>query len=227
MGSRANTICVWKRLRKVDNLNYSEVHVCLCSSICDSVHSSDRSSPLLQKPDRLAPLPSDFSLDAVVERLRKQRVGCCWVCPLHVSLCDDMLIHILLHPINFPSLFPVTVGLICKHIKIRCSLHCVWLQDEILCYTEELKKELEHLQKEYEKAAQQRVFIQQEQQDVAEVIVVNRSVCEFIFPSWSPNTASETHPGVQLWGAKVEWFRVEFGEFVVVSEIATFLLAPQ
>lgn len=35
----------------------------------------------------------DYSLDAVVERLRRERVGCCcccWVCLLHVSLSDGM-----------------------------------------------------------------------------------------------------------------------------------------
>lgn len=32
----------------------------------------------------------DYSMDAVVERLCKQRVGCCWVCLLHVFLCDGM-----------------------------------------------------------------------------------------------------------------------------------------
>uniref|UniRef100_A0A3Q3GYX8 Peripherin-like n=1 Tax=Labrus bergylta TaxID=56723 RepID=A0A3Q3GYX8_9LABR len=41
-------------------------------------------------------------------------------------------------------------------------------QDEILCETEELQKELEHLMKEYEKAAQQRILLQQGRQDVAE-----------------------------------------------------------
>lgn len=43
------------------------------------------------------------------------------------------------------------------------------LQDEILSDSEELHKELRHLQEEYEKAAQQRILLQQEQQDVAQV----------------------------------------------------------
>ncbi|XP_041845666.1 desmin [Melanotaenia boesemani] len=64
----------------------------------------------------------DFSLDAVVERLRKQR-------------------------------------------------------DAVLYDTEELKKELEHLQTEYEKAAQQRVLIQQERQDVAEEVDAVTAEC--------------------------------------------------
>ncbi|KAG8003902.1 Peripherin, partial [Nibea albiflora] len=42
--------------------------------------------------------------------------------------------------------------------------------DEILCDTEELRKELECLMKEYEKAAQQRILFQQERQDVAEEV---------------------------------------------------------
>ncbi|KAM9741826.1 vimentin [Menidia menidia] len=64
----------------------------------------------------------DFSLDAVVERLRRQR-------------------------------------------------------EEILCFTEELRKEVEHLQKEYEKVAQQKIFIQQEQQDVAEEVDAVTAEC--------------------------------------------------
>ncbi|XP_034545673.1 plasticin [Notolabrus celidotus] len=43
-------------------------------------------------------------------------------------------------------------------------------RDEILCDTEELQKEQEHLMKEYEKAAQQRILIQQGRQDVAEEV---------------------------------------------------------
>lgn len=42
-----------------------------------------------------------------------------------------------------------------------------------MCDTEELQRELELLMKEYEKAAQQRVLVQHERQDVAEVMVVN------------------------------------------------------
>ncbi|XP_047440584.1 desmin [Mugil cephalus] len=64
----------------------------------------------------------DYSLDAVVERLRKQR-------------------------------------------------------DEILCDTEELYKELEHLKEEYEKAAQQRILIQHERQDVAEEVDAVTAEC--------------------------------------------------
>ncbi|XP_073343515.1 vimentin [Pagrus major] len=43
-------------------------------------------------------------------------------------------------------------------------------RDEILCDTEELQRELERLMKEYETAAQQRIFLQQERQDVAEEV---------------------------------------------------------
>ncbi|XP_070693316.1 low molecular weight neuronal intermediate filament [Pempheris klunzingeri] len=43
-------------------------------------------------------------------------------------------------------------------------------RDEILCDTEELRKELELLMKAYEKAAQQRIVFQQERQDVAEEV---------------------------------------------------------
>ncbi|XP_071313532.1 alpha-internexin isoform X1 [Trachinotus anak] len=64
----------------------------------------------------------DYSLDAVVERLRKER-------------------------------------------------------DEILCDTEELQKELEFLKKGCEKAAQQRIFFQQERQDVAEEVDAVTAEC--------------------------------------------------
>lgn len=64
----------------------------------------------------------DYSLDAVVERLRKQR-------------------------------------------------------DEILCDTEELHKELERLKMAYEKAAHQRILVQQERQDVAEVVDAVTAEC--------------------------------------------------
>lgn len=50
------------------------------------------------------------------------------------------------------------------------------LQDEIICDTEELKEELECLQKEFEKAAYQRIVVQQGQQDAAEVKHVLRIV---------------------------------------------------
>ncbi|KAM8732632.1 low molecular weight neuronal intermediate filament [Acanthopagrus schlegelii] len=43
-------------------------------------------------------------------------------------------------------------------------------KDEILCHTEELQKELERLMQEYEAAAQQRIFLQQERHDVAEEV---------------------------------------------------------
>lgn len=52
----------------------------------------------------------DYSLDAVVERLRKQRVRCCRVCQLRVSLCDGMSkltvlmsVHMSLHLISLHS----------------------------------------------------------------------------------------------------------------------------
>lgn len=45
-----------------------------------------------------------YSLDAVVEKLRKERVGgccCSWVCPLHVSLsCFSQAVHCTSHPIS-------------------------------------------------------------------------------------------------------------------------------
>ncbi|XP_023253787.1 peripherin-like [Seriola lalandi dorsalis] len=66
--------------------------------------------------------PPDYSLDAVVERLRKER-------------------------------------------------------DEILCDTEELQKQLECLKKGYEAAAQQRIFLQQERQDVAEEVDAVTAEC--------------------------------------------------
>ncbi|XP_074530672.1 vimentin [Halichoeres trimaculatus] len=43
-------------------------------------------------------------------------------------------------------------------------------RDEILCDTQELRKELEHLMKECEKVEQQRILIQQGRQDVAEEV---------------------------------------------------------
>ncbi|KAK5864593.1 hypothetical protein PBY51_015824 [Eleginops maclovinus] len=64
----------------------------------------------------------DFSLDAVVERLRRERDG-------------------------------------------------------ILCDTEELQKELERLMTEYEKAAQQRILLQQDRQDVAEDVDAVTAEC--------------------------------------------------
>ncbi|KAM7000227.1 alpha-internexin [Tautogolabrus adspersus] len=50
-------------------------------------------------------------------------------------------------------------------------------RDEILCDTEELQKELEHLMKEYEKAAQQRILLQQGRQDVAEEVDTVTAEC--------------------------------------------------
>nr|XP_019949946.1 PREDICTED: peripherin-like [Paralichthys olivaceus] len=50
-------------------------------------------------------------------------------------------------------------------------------RDEILCDTEELQKELECLKSGYEKVAQQRVFYQQERQDVAEVVDAVTAEC--------------------------------------------------
>lgn len=60
-------------------------------------------------------------------------------------------------------------GLIYKPVGIHHSIYCVSLQDEILRDTEKLQKELERLMKEYEKAAQQRIILQQERSDAAEV----------------------------------------------------------
>lgn len=51
---------------------------------------------------------------------------------------------------------------------------CFSPQDEILNDTQELQKELKLLKKDYEKASQQRIFVRQEQQDVAEVIVFGK-----------------------------------------------------
>ncbi|CAJ1058883.1 plasticin [Xyrichtys novacula] len=50
-------------------------------------------------------------------------------------------------------------------------------RDEILCDTEELQKELEHLMKECEKAAQQRILLQQGRQDVAEEVDAVTAEC--------------------------------------------------
>ncbi|KAM4732289.1 plasticin [Anableps anableps] len=50
-------------------------------------------------------------------------------------------------------------------------------RDEIVCDTEELKEELECLQKEYEKAAHQRMLVQQGQQDVAEAVDAVTAEC--------------------------------------------------
>ncbi|XP_029972758.1 neurofilament light polypeptide [Salarias fasciatus] len=50
-------------------------------------------------------------------------------------------------------------------------------RDEILCDTEELRKELECLQEEYEKAAQLRVLIQQERQDVSQEVDAVTAEC--------------------------------------------------
>ncbi|XP_059202588.1 neurofilament medium polypeptide [Centropristis striata] len=50
-------------------------------------------------------------------------------------------------------------------------------RDEILCDTEELHKELELLMKEYEKAAQQRILLQQGRQDVAEEVDAVTAEC--------------------------------------------------
>lgn len=74
----------------------------------------------------------------------------------------------LFHTINITLVHTVT-GLICKPVGIHHSLYCVSLQDEILRGTEKLQKELEPLMKEYEKAAQQRIVLQQELNDAAEV----------------------------------------------------------
>ncbi|XP_015244018.1 PREDICTED: peripherin-like [Cyprinodon variegatus] len=50
-------------------------------------------------------------------------------------------------------------------------------RDEIICDTEELKEELKSLQKDYEKAAHQRLLVQQRQQDVAEVVDAVTAEC--------------------------------------------------
>ncbi|XP_054453525.1 desmin [Anoplopoma fimbria] len=50
-------------------------------------------------------------------------------------------------------------------------------RDEILCDTEELQKELERLMNEYEKAAQQRILLQQGRQDVAEEVDAVTAEC--------------------------------------------------
>lgn len=92
------------------------------------------------------------------------------------SLCDTPNLSFLIRwPIAFfiPSislLLGCTVtGLIYKPVEIHHRLYCVFLQDEILRDTEKLQKELEHLMKEYEKAAQQRILLRQERNDAAEV----------------------------------------------------------
>lgn len=59
----------------------------------------------------------------------------------------------------------------CDLVKIHHCHVCVSLQDEILCDTEELQRELQHLKQEYEKVAQQKIFLQQERQDVTEVMI--------------------------------------------------------
>uniref|UniRef100_A0A3B3Z5Q7 IF rod domain-containing protein n=1 Tax=Poecilia mexicana TaxID=48701 RepID=A0A3B3Z5Q7_9TELE len=50
-------------------------------------------------------------------------------------------------------------------------------RDEIICDTEELKEELECLQKEFEKAAHQRIVVQQGQQDAAEAVDAVTAEC--------------------------------------------------
>ncbi|XP_031718574.1 desmin [Anarrhichthys ocellatus] len=50
-------------------------------------------------------------------------------------------------------------------------------RDEILCDTEDLQKELEHRMKGYEKAAQQRILLQQGRQDVAEEVDAVTAAC--------------------------------------------------
>ncbi|XP_061581651.1 low molecular weight neuronal intermediate filament [Cololabis saira] len=50
-------------------------------------------------------------------------------------------------------------------------------RDQILSDSEELKRELEHLKTEYEKVAEQRIFIQQDRQDVAEVVDAVTAEC--------------------------------------------------
>ncbi|KAM4585685.1 peripherin [Fundulus diaphanus] len=50
-------------------------------------------------------------------------------------------------------------------------------RDEIICDTEELREELEFLQREYEKAAHHRALVQQGQQDVAEAVDAVTAEC--------------------------------------------------
>ncbi|XP_008401665.1 peripherin-like, partial [Poecilia reticulata] len=70
----------------------------------------------------------------------------------------------------------------CTAAKPKFSLEAVVeklrrQRDEIICDTEELKEELECLQKEFEKAAHQRIVVQQGQQDAAEVVDAVTAEC--------------------------------------------------
>ncbi|MED6241159.1 hypothetical protein ATANTOWER_000447 [Ataeniobius toweri] len=66
-----------------------------------------------------------------------------------------------------PSITPTVAMAECSLEAVVERLHKQ--RDEIVCDTEELKEELEGLNKEYEKAVHQRVLVQQGQQNVAEL----------------------------------------------------------
>ncbi|XP_041654235.1 desmin [Cheilinus undulatus] len=89
---------------------------------CQIAHLEEPNSRPASSKITSTPREPDYSLDAVVERLRRER-------------------------------------------------------DEILCDTKELQKELEHLMKESEKAAQQRILLLQGRQDVAEVVDAVTAEC--------------------------------------------------
>lgn len=105
---------------------------------------------------------------------------CCWVCLLHISPCDGMpkwgfLISVRKH-VSRHDISRITLCIIVGRSDLQpCQdpsvSGCFSPQDEILNDTQELQKELKLLKKDYEKASQQRIFVRQEQQDVAEVIV--------------------------------------------------------
>lgn len=94
----------------------------------------------------------------------KGRVSCCsWVCGLHISHCASRTILSVRQAAG-------------RLIYRRGSSTRVPLQDEILCDTRALQDELECLMKRYEKAAQQRILVQQEHRHVAEVMVKVRTL---------------------------------------------------
>lgn len=136
---------------------------------------------------------ADYGLDAVVERLRRERVGsCCCCCCCWVRQLCRMFVRVT--PLKgFLSLRRRSIAFFTPSHQFDFSLYCdkdmahslypslsslhplqpPVLQDETLCDTEDLRKELERLMEEYEKAAQQKILLQQGRQDVAEVPVVN------------------------------------------------------
>lgn len=112
----------------------------------------------------------DYSLDAVVERLGKQRVGavgCVCCMSLRAMACQ----HVSHHDISRITLCIIVGRSDLQPCRDPSVSGCFSPQDEILNDTQELQKELKLLKKDYEKASQQRIFVRQEQQDVAEVIV--------------------------------------------------------